>query len=90
MKLHVWQREHRIAHLSVHGWEPVREIPSADNGYGVFNPMLGYGLRVLGTPVPNAAVRRIDATRMVPAQWDNLPDRTLILLVKTVDSGGVP
>lgn len=85
MKLHEWQRSTLIAHLSVHGWEPVREVPSAQSGYGLYNRDSSWGLRVLGEPRPTSPVRAIDSTRIRPAAWDDIGDLTLKLIAKAID-----
>lgn len=73
----VKDRETRIADLAIHGWEPVREVPSAETGYGIFNRALNVGFRVVGLGTSNQKVRTVDINRLRPCEWDDVTDQVL-------------
>lgn len=75
-----WRREQRIAHLEIHGWRPMREVPSAESGYGIHNFDLNVGFRVTGLGSPNQKVRKTDANRLFPCEWDEVSDKVLFAI----------
>jgi hypothetical protein len=83
-------RELRIADLAIRGWEPVREVPSAETGYGIYNRMIGVGVgfRVAGLRTPRQQVRAIDIHRIVPCEWDEVQTEVLDVVIPLLQARG--
>lgn len=79
-------REQLIAHLELHGWQPVREVPSAFSGYGIYHPRDQYGFRVIGLNSTNEYVRKLDTNRIEPTKWEMLNDHVLERCANAVDT----
>lgn len=75
-------RERRIAHLEIHGWEPLKAIDIIVPGPGIWNATLNTGFRAVTSIIKSQGlryydIRRINRGDMTPCSWDELTDEIL-------------
>lgn len=85
-------RERRIAHLEIHGWEPVAGPKTAR--HGIFHDGMGVGFSVRNDgPAGDSDVKRLERWHRdytyEPCSWDELSDWHLDQIMNRLDMGGV-